>query len=59
MFHQSIELLLEQGVTDMVVLGPHRALRYILMSHLEEHSNVRVHASSSIQELRTIVRELA
>jgi [acyl-carrier-protein] S-malonyltransferase len=58
-FHQSIEFLLETGVTDMVVLGPHRALRYILLSHLEDHSNVRVHGSSSLEELRTTVRALA
>lgn len=57
--HQSIEFLLEHGVTDMVVLGPHRALRHILMHHLDEHPDIRAHASSSLQELRDIVRELA
>lgn len=57
--HQSIEFLLEQGVTDMVVLGPHRALRHVVMHHLDERPQVRVHGSSSLEELRTIVEELA
>lgn len=57
--HQSIEFLLEEGVDDMVVLGPHHALRHILKRHLDQRPNVRVHGSSSLHELRTIVRELA
>lgn len=57
--HGAIERLFEEGATDLVVLGPHRALHQILMSHLEEHPEVEVHCASSAQELQTVVRELA
>ena len=57
--HQSIEFLLKEGATDMIVLGPHRALRHVVMRHLDERPNVRAHGSSPLQELRTIVEDLA
>ena len=57
--HGAIERLFREGATDLVVLGPHRALRQILLHHLEEHPEVEVHSTSSLQDLRSVVRELA
>jgi len=57
--HQAIEFLIEEGATEMVVLGPEHALRHILKRHLDEHPAVRVHRTSSLHELQTVVRELA
>jgi hypothetical protein len=34
-------------------------LRQILLHHLEEHPEVEVHSTSSLQDLRSVVRELA
>ena len=57
--HQAIEFLLAEGANELVVLGPHHSLHSILKRHLDEHSGVRIHGSSSLEELRTIVKELA
>jgi len=57
--HQAIEFLLGEGAREIVVLGPHHSVHHILNRHLEKHPGVRIHGSSSVQELRTIVRELA
>ena len=57
--HQSIEFVLEQGATDVVVLGPHHALCHIIKRHLDERREVRVHSTSSVQELQSTVRELS
>lgn len=57
--HQAIEFLLAEGAREIVVLGPHHSVHHILKRHLEKHPTVRIHGSSSLQELRTIVRELA
>jgi len=56
--HQAIELLLDEGATELVVIGPDRDLQRILKRHLEAHASVRIHGSSSLEELRSIVREL-
>jgi len=57
--HQAIEFLLAEGANELVVLGPHHSLHSILKRHLDENSGVRIHGSSSLEELRTIVKELA
>jgi [acyl-carrier-protein] S-malonyltransferase len=57
--HQAIEFLLAEGAREIVVLGPPHSVHHILNRHLEKHPGVRIHGSSSLQELRTIVRELA
>lgn len=57
--HQSIEFVLSEGATEIIVLGPHHALSHIVKRHLDEHPTVRVHSSSSLHELRTIVQELS
>ena len=57
--HQSIECVFAKGATDVVVLGPHHALCHIVKRHLDEHSSVRVHGTSSMKELQTVVRELS
>jgi [acyl-carrier-protein] S-malonyltransferase len=57
--HQSIEFMLAKGVTDVVVLGPGRALSHIVKRHLDERPTVRVHSTSSLQELQCVVRELS
>jgi acyl transferase domain-containing protein len=57
--HQSIALLLEAGVTEILVLGPHKALSHIVQRHLDAHPTVRVHSTSSVPELRTVVRQLS
>lgn len=57
--HQAIEFLLEEGATELVVLGPHHALSHILKRHLDQHPTVKVHSTSSLRELQTVVRELA
>jgi acyl transferase domain-containing protein len=57
--HRAIEFLLAEGASELVVLGPHHSLHHILKRHLEQHPTVRIHGSSSLEELRTIVRELA
>jgi [acyl-carrier-protein] S-malonyltransferase len=56
--HQAIELLLAEGASELVVLGPDHDLRHLLKRHLEAHTSVRIHGSSSLEELRSIVREL-
>lgn len=57
--HGAIERVLREGATDLVVLGPHRVLQHIIRQHLDEYSEARVHGTSSLQELRALVRELA
>jgi [acyl-carrier-protein] S-malonyltransferase len=57
--HGAIECLLQEGATEMVVLGPHNALQHILKLHLDEDARVRIHGTSSLHELQTVVRELA
>ena len=57
--HRAIEFLLAEGTSEIVVLGPHHSLHHILKRHLDQHSTIRIHGSSSVEELRTIVRELA
>ncbi|MBW2189489.1 MAG: ACP S-malonyltransferase [Deltaproteobacteria bacterium] len=57
--HRAIEFLLAEGASEIVVLGPDHSLHHILKRHLEKHSPVRIHGSSSLDELRTIVRNLA
>ena len=57
--HGAIERLFREGATDLVVLGPHRALHHVLLHHLEEHPEVEVHCTSCLQDLRNVVRELA
>ena len=57
--HQAIELLLADGASELVVLGPDHDLRHIINRHLESHTSVRIHGSSSLQDLQSIVRELA
>ena len=58
-FHRAIEFLLAEGASEIVVLGPHHSLHHILKRHLEKYPAVRIHGSSSLEALRTIVRELA
>jgi hypothetical protein len=43
----------------MVILGPHRTLRHILARHLDMHPQVRIHGAASLDELQTVVEELA
>lgn len=57
--HQAIELLLAEGASELVVLGPDHDLHHILKHHLESRTSVRIHRSSSLEELRSVVRELA
>jgi acyl transferase domain-containing protein len=57
--HQSIEFVLAQGTTDVIVLGPHHALSHIFKRHLDERPTVRVHNTSSMHQLQTAVRELS
>lgn len=57
--HQSIQFLLREGVTDLVVLGPHHALSYIVKRHLGVGPAVKVHGASSMVELRSVSRELS
>ena len=57
--HRAIEFLLAEGASELVVLGPHHSLHHILKRHLEQHPTVRIHGSSSLEELGTSVRELA
>ena len=57
--HQSIERLLKDGVTDLVVLGPSKALSHIVHRHLYPHATARVHGASSFSELRALIKELS
>ena len=57
--HQSIEFVFRQGVTDIVVLGPHHALGHIVKRHLADRPRVHVHTTCSVQELKAVVRELS
>lgn len=57
--HQAIEFVFEQGTTDVVVLGPHHALSHIIKRHLEARPTVRVHNTSSMDELKSAVQELS
>ncbi|KPK12218.1 MAG: hypothetical protein AMJ62_16005 [Myxococcales bacterium SG8_38] len=56
--HQAVELLLAEGASELVVLGPDHSLRHILHRHLEDHPAVRVHGSSSLEALRAVAKEL-
>ena len=57
--HQAIQRLLDEGATELIVLGPHHALSHILKRHIDGRPRIRVHSTSSLDELRRIVRELA
>jgi [acyl-carrier-protein] S-malonyltransferase len=57
--HQAIEFVLAQGTTDIVVLGPHHALSHIVRRHLAERPSVRIHSTSSMDQLKSAVRELS
>ena len=57
--HGAIEYLLGEGATELVVLGPHRVLQHIVRQHFDEYSEARIHGTSSLRELQTIVKELA
>jgi acyl transferase domain-containing protein len=57
--HGAIECLLGLGATELVVLGPHRTLQHIVRQHFDEYCEARIYGTSSLQELKTVVRELA
>jgi [acyl-carrier-protein] S-malonyltransferase len=57
--HDAIEHLLREGADEIVILGPHRTLRHILAHHLDMHPQVRIHGAASLDELQTVVEELA
>ncbi|MGB3049916.1 MAG: acyltransferase domain-containing protein [Polyangiales bacterium] len=57
--HDAIQHVLREGADEMVILGPHHILRHILAHHLEAHLHVRIHGTASLQELQTVVKELA
>ena len=57
--HAAIECLLGAGATELVILGPHRVLQHIVRQHFDEYSEARIHGTSSLRELQTIVKELA
>lgn len=57
--HGAIEYLLGEGATELVVLGPHRVLQHIVRQHFDEYTEARIHGTSSLRELQSIVKELA
>lgn len=57
--HDAIQRLLREGADEIVILGPHHTLRNILARHLEAHVHVRIHSTASLEELQTVVKELA
>ncbi len=57
--HGAIEHLLGKGATELVVLGPHRVLQHIVRQHFDEYTEARMHGTSSLRELQSIVKELA